>query len=224
MANSLESPAICGFYAPMTPDLTLRGFQIYERFLNADAQQKLVERLRKTAARTPPFQPVLPSGRRMSVRMTSFGRLGWVADTKGYRYAAHHPNGAPWPAIPDEVLEIWDAVSGVSRAPDCCLMNYYAEDTKMGMHQDRDEGEFQWPVVSVSLGDDALFRMGNVTRGGSTESIWLRSGDVVVMGGDARLAYHGVDRIAFGTSPLLAKGGRLNLTLRVVAPTFQPTS
>ena len=86
----------------------------------------------------------------------------------------------------------------------------------MGLHQDKDEGDFSWPVVSVSLGDDALFRIGNVTRGGSTESVWLTSGDVVVMGGDARLAYHGVDRIRFQSSTLLPKGGRINLTLRAV--------
>ena len=86
----------------------------------------------------------------------------------------------------------------------------------MGMHQDSDEADMQWPVVSVSLGDDGLFRMGGTKRGGKTESIWLRSGDVVVMGGDARLSYHGVDRIRAGSSTLLPKGGRLNLTLRVV--------
>jgi len=148
-----------GLIAPMTPDLTLRGFQIYERLLSTQAQQSLVDILRVAAAKTPPFRPVLPGGKRMSVRMTSFGRVGWVADSKGYRYATHHPNGIAWPAIPAEVLKIWDAVSGVARRPDCCLMNYYAEATKMGMHQDRDEGQFQWPVVSVSLGDDALFRM-----------------------------------------------------------------
>lgn len=87
----------------------------------------------------------------------------------------------------------------------------------MGLHQDRDEGEFQWPVVSVSLGDDALFRMGGVERSEGTESVWLNSGDVVVMGGAARLAHHGVDRIRFGSSRLLPQGGRVNVTLRVVA-------
>ena len=86
----------------------------------------------------------------------------------------------------------------------------------MGMHQDRDEADFSWPVVSVSLGDSGLFRIGNDTRGGKTESIWLESGDVVVMGGAARLHYHGVDRIKFGSSALLPKGGRINLTFRVV--------
>ena len=86
----------------------------------------------------------------------------------------------------------------------------------MGLHQDKDEGDFTFPVLSISLGDDALFRMGNATRGGGTESIWLSSGDAVLMGCDARLAYHGVDRIRFGSSKLLPEAGRINLTLRVV--------
>ncbi len=86
----------------------------------------------------------------------------------------------------------------------------------MGLHQDRDEADLSQPVLSLSLGDDGLFRIGNKTRGGSTQSLWLRSGDVMVMGGEARLAYHGVDRIAAGTSPLMPKGGRVNVTLRVV--------
>lgn len=153
----------------------------------------------------------------MTVRMTSAGRVGWVTDHSGYRYEPAHPNGTAWPPIPDAVLEIWRAVGSKDRDPDSCLINFYGEDAKMGMHQDRDEGDFSWPVVSVSLGDEALFRIGNTTRGGKTESLWLRSGDVVVMGGEARLAYHGVDRVKHGSSLLLPKGGRINLTLRVVA-------
>lgn len=200
----------------MRPNLSLRGFQIYEQFLNLEAQQALAAELRDAIADTPMIQPVLAGGRKMSVRMTSLGRKGWVADKTGYRYADTHPNGTPWPAIPERVQTIWRALSGVDRTPDCCLMNYYTDAAKMGMHQDKDEANFDWPVVSISLGDEALFRMGNTTRGGKTDSIWLRSGDVVVMGGAARLAYHGIDRIKFGSSPLLPKGGRLNLTLRVV--------
>ena len=87
---------------------------------------------------------------------------------------------------------------------------------KWDLHQDNDEADFNWPVLSISLGDDALFRIGNNDKGGKTDSIWLNSGDIVVMGGDARLKYHGVDRIRFGTSRLLKNGGRINLTLRVV--------
>tara|TARA_R110000787_G_scaffold25155_9_gene70799 strand:- start:1315 stop:1764 length:450 start_codon:yes stop_codon:yes gene_type:complete len=148
--------------------------------------------------------------------MSAAGKYGWFSDRTGYRYVMAHPNGTPWPAIPDEVMQIWDALTGLERRPECCLINYYDADARMGLHQDNDEGDYQWPVVSISLGDDGLFRMGNVTRGGKTESVWLQSGDVVVMGGDARLTYHGVDRIKAGSSTLLKGGGRINLTLRVV--------
>lgn len=179
-------------------------------------QEALVQTLRGVIADAPLFSPDTPYGRPMSVRMTSAGRFGWFSDRNGYRYEARHPNGTKWPAIPKEVLAIWDAVSGVSRPPDCCLINFYGDGARMGMHQDKDEADFAYPVVSVSLGDEGLFRIGNETRGGKTESIWLRSGDVVVMGGAARLLYHGVDRIRFRSSGLLPKGGRINLTLRVV--------
>ncbi len=147
--------------------------------------------------------------------MTSAGDLGWVTDKAGYRYQDKHPKGGVWPEIPTNILDIWHDLVSTERAPDCCLINYYGEGAKMGLHQDKDEADFSWPVLSVSLGDDALFRIGNTTRGGKTESIWLGSGDVVVMGGPVRLAYHGIDRIRYGSSRLLPKGGRINLTLRV---------
>lgn len=196
--------------------LNIRGFRIYKEMLDRQNQSDLVEILRDIVATAPFVAPVTPSGKPMSVRMTSAGAVGWVTDRTGYRYQALHPNGTPWPAIPKKVMEVWNAVSGVARAPDCCLVNFYGQVARMGMHQDKDEGAFDWPVVSISLGDDALFRMGSTTRGGSTDSIWLKSGDVVVMGGAARLAYHGVDRIRFGSSSLLSQNGRINLTLRVV--------
>lgn len=152
----------------------------------------------------------------MSVRMTAAGDFGWISDRRGYRYADRHPGGAEWPPIPAAVLDIWTAVGGCARAPECCLVNFYDAQARMGLHQDRDEADFSAPVVSVSLGDSARFRVGNTTRGGTTESLWLESGDVAVMGGDARLVYHGVDRIKAGSSTLLPEGGRINLTLRVV--------
>jgi DNA oxidative demethylase len=198
------------------PTTTLRGARFYEGFLDPAAQQALVVTLRGLVAAAPLFSPITPSGRPMSVRMTSAGQFGWVADRSGYRYGATHPNGQPWPAIPENILNIWHAVSGSNRDPGCCLINFYGAEARMGLHQDRDEADFTQPVVSVSLGDDALFRIGNATRGGSTQSLWLRSGDVLVLGETARLCYHGVDRIAPGTSTLLAQGGRINLTLRVV--------
>ncbi|KKN24139.1 hypothetical protein LCGC14_0897990, partial [marine sediment metagenome] len=175
-----------------------------------------LEVVRGVVRQAPFFRPEVPRGGRMSVRMTAAGRYGWFSDRRGYRYVTEHPDGQTWPEIPAPILAIWDQLTGLERRPECCLINYYDADARMGLHQDRDEADFQWPVVSVSLGDDGLFRIGNLTRGGKTESIWLQSGDVVVMGGDARLTYHGVDRIKSGTSTLLSKGGRINLTLRVV--------
>jgi alkylated DNA repair protein (DNA oxidative demethylase) len=197
--------------------LTLRGFEIHKGWLDGDAQANLLAAIRDVAKAAPVFSPMTPYGKPMSVKMTSAGAFGWVSDRSGYRYAATHPDGQVWPPIPDPVMQIWKDLSGVSRDPECCLINFYGEDARMGMHQDKDEANFDMPVVSVSLGDDGLFRIGNTTKGGKTESLWLSSGDVVVMGGDARLTYHGVDRIRFGSSSLLPKGGRINLTLRVVS-------
>lgn len=196
--------------------VTVRGFEIYKGYLDAPAQAALVADVRTVAEAAPMFSPETPYGKPMSVRMTSAGAVGWYADRSGYRYAPQHPAGSDWPPIPAPVLSLWHDLTGLQRDPDCCLINYYGEGARMGMHQDKDEADFQWPVLSVSLGDAGLFRIGNTTRGGKTESLWLESGDVVVMGGAARLTYHGVDRIRFGSSSLLPKGGRINLTCRVV--------
>ena len=195
---------------------TVRGFKVFREVLDRAAQQALVADLRGVAAAAPMFSPMTPYGRPMRVRMTSAGSYGWYSDRSGYRYERQHPDGQPWPDIPPSVLDIWRRFAGEGRDPDCCLVNYYGEGARMGLHQDRDEADFGWPVVSVSLGDEALFRMGGTARGDKTASVWLKSGDVVVMGGEARLAYHGVDRIRFGSSTLLNGGGRINLTLRVV--------
>ncbi len=196
--------------------LRVRGFEIYKDHLDHAAQTEMVEALRQVLKEAPLYRPDTPYGKPMSVRMSAAGRLGWFSDRRGYRYVAEHPKGGPWPAIPEGILAVWRDLVSAERMPDCCLINYYSEEARMGLHQDKDETDFSWPVLSISLGDDALFRMGNATRGGKTESVWLGSGDVVVMGGDARLTYHGVDRIRFGSSNLLPKAGRINLTLRVV--------
>ena len=201
---------------PMVTPINLRGFQIYKGFLTPEAQSNLIDALRAVLKSAPLFSPTTRFGKKMSVRMTSAGKYGWYSDAGGYRYEAQHPNGTPWPAIPDAILRIWAETTGHDRHPDCCLINYYGEGARMGMHQDRDEADFTYPVLSISLGDDGMFRIGNEERGGKTESIWLQSGDVVVMGGPARLTYHGVDRIRFKSSRLLPKGGRINLTCRVV--------
>ena len=194
-----------------------RGFVIHRGWLTPGGQAAMLEDLRAGLRAAPLVQMVTPGGQRMSVRMSAAGRLGWVSDLAGYRYADRHPSGVAWPAIPDSVLAVWRGVTGLEREPDCCLINHYGPQARMGLHQDKDEGDFSFPVVSISLGADALFRMGGVTRGEATESRWLASGDVVVMGGGARLAFHGVDRLRAGSSALLTDGGRINLTLRVVA-------
>ena len=194
----------------------VRGFVIHRGWLSEDAQAGMLADLRPGLTAAPLVQMETPGGKLMSVRMSAAGRLGWVSDRAGYRYAARHLTGAAWPAIPDSVLAVWRGVTGLSRAPDCCLINHYAPGARMGLHQDRDEGDFSFPVVSISLGAEALFRMGGVARSAGTESRWLASGDVVVMGGAARLAHHGVDRLRGGSSALLTDGGRINLTLRVV--------
>ncbi|MDM8166045.1 alpha-ketoglutarate-dependent dioxygenase AlkB [Roseovarius sp.] len=200
----------------MKPTQTIRGVDVYEGFLDRAGQARVVEDIRGVAEAAPLFSPMTPYGKPMRVKMTSAGTYGWYSDRKGYRYERQHPDGQDWPAIPESVLAIWRALVSEERMPDCCLVNYYDEAARMGMHQDRDEADFGWPVLSVSLGDEGLFRIGNATRGGKTQSVWLRSGDVVVLGGEARLLYHGLDKIRFGTSTLLPRGGRINLTMRVV--------
>lgn len=158
------------------------------------------------------------SGAPFSVRMTNCGPLGWVTDKeRGYRYQSTHPlTGKPWPAMPQMLLDLWRGVTDYPFPPDACLVNYYAGDAKMGLHQDKDEEDFAAPVLSVSLGDTGIFRVGGTSRKDPTEKLELKSGDVVMLGGADRLAYHGIDRIIPGTSDLIAEGGRFNLTLRRV--------
>jgi len=157
------------------------------------------------------------TGKPFSVRMTNCGPLGWVSDRSGYRYQPTHPaTGRPWPAIPAALLDLWDEVTGYPHRPEACLVNFYDADAKMGLHQDRDEADFAAPLLSVSLGDSCRFRLGGVERSDPTRSFVLASGDVLMLAGPARLAFHGVDRILPGTSTLLSGGGRINLTLRRV--------
>lgn len=198
-------------------------FRLLPGMIDRADQEHLVSRLRESVARAPFYTPTMPrTGRPFSVRMTNLGPLGWVSDKRsGYRYQAIHPEtGRPWPAIPESVMAVWRAVSGYPHPPEACLVNYYAPGSRMGLHQDADEDDFDAPVVSISLGDIGLFRLGGSTRKDPTRSFKVTSGDVVVLGGDARMAFHGIDRIYPGTSTLLrdwfAEGGRINLTLRRV--------
>lgn len=189
--------------------------------LDRPEQVALLESVRRIVQEAPLFVPVMPrTGKPMQVRMSNCGALGWVTDRQsGYRYQPFHPvTGRAWPAMPETLLALWRTVSNFPHPPEACLINYYADTAKMGLHQDRDEAEFAAPVVSISIGDDCLFRIGGTQRGGKTRSIRLASGDVIVLGGPSRLRYHGVDRIYPSTSTLLKDGGRINLTLRRVTP------
>jgi DNA oxidative demethylase len=204
----------------MTEGLRLRpgGGVLHRGYLSRTAQAALLTVLRSCVETAPLFRPVLPrTDKPFSVRMTSLGALGWVSDKDGYRYQPHHPvTGTPWPDMPSMLQEIWVAVTpDGTPLPDACLVNYYESGARMGLHQDTDETDLTWPVVSASLGDEALFRLGGQTRRGRTMSFRLCSGDVLVLKGEDRLAFHGVDRIYPGTSSLLKQGGRISLTLRV---------
>ncbi|MCO6408834.1 alpha-ketoglutarate-dependent dioxygenase AlkB family protein [Hoeflea alexandrii] len=186
--------------------------------LDRDEQQSLLEDIRAVVGQAPLYRPEMPrSGKPFSVRMTNCGDLGWVADKASYRYQDRHPvTGAPWPPIPERLLKLWDDLTGYPGPPQACLVNFYHTSARMGLHQDRDESDFSAPVLSISLGDACLFRIGGTERRQPTRSFRLESGDVVILGGESRLAFHGVDRIYPMTSTLLKDGGRINLTLRRV--------
>ncbi|WP_062115157.1 alpha-ketoglutarate-dependent dioxygenase AlkB family protein [Aureimonas sp. AU40] len=196
------------------------GVHLFPAHLARPAQEELLGEVRAMVAAAPLLRPEMPgTGRPFSVRMTNGGPLGWVSDRKGYRYQPTHPGtGAPWPPIPARLLRLWEEVADWPVPPDACLVNFYDEMARLGLHQDRDEEDLLAPVLSVSLGDEAVFRLGGLERGDPTRSLRLRSGDVLVLGGAGRLCFHGVDRILPGSSTLLPKGGRINLTLRRVRP------
>jgi alkylated DNA repair protein (DNA oxidative demethylase) len=191
------------------------GFVYHPAALGRPEQEALAAAVFAAAEQAPFFQPVTPSGKAMSVRMTGFGPLSWITDARGYRYEPDHPlTGRPWPPMPEILLELWRRYCPDAPEPDACLANLYRDGAKMGLHQDKDERDFSVPVLSLSLGDTAVFRIGSTTRGGPTTSLRLSSGDVCLLAGPARLAFHGVDRVLEGSSTVVPGGGRLNLTLR----------
>jgi alkylated DNA repair protein (DNA oxidative demethylase) len=194
------------------------GLRVVPGYLDRRAQEELLAALREVMRRAPVYTPRMPkSGQPLSVRMTNCGGLGWMTDQDGYRYQPNHPQtGEPWPPIPETLLAAWRDLSSYPHPPEACLVNVYGPTARMGLHQDRDEDDMSAPVVSLSLGDSCLFRIGGAKRNDPTRAFRLASGDAVVLGGSARLAFHGVDRIISGTSTLLPEGGRINLTLRRV--------
>ena len=212
-----DDPPAAPTILPMIEE-TVHGIRVLRGALSPAEQRALLADLRAVAEAAPPFSPVTGWGKPMSVRITAAGRFCWFSDRRGYRYVEAHPEtGRAFPPIPPLALRIWRMFE--DRAdPDCCLVNHYREKARMGLHRDEDEADFSFPVVSVSLGDPGLFRIGGTERKAPTRSFWLHSGDAMALMDETRLAYHGIDRIRFGETALLEEGGRLNLTLRRVAP------
>jgi len=199
--------------------MPISGFQLHPARLDEAAQRALAGEVAALAALAPPYRPATPGGKTMSVAMTNLGEVGWVTDARGYRYEPRHPaTGRPWPPIPERLNALWAELCDPRVPPDCCLVNHYDAAARMGLHRDQDEADFSFPVLSVSLGDTAIFRLGGLQRADPSGQIRLASGDVCVLAGEARLAYHGVDRILFGSSRLIEGGGRINLTLRRARP------
>lgn len=195
------------------------GVALHPARLGPTDQKALLGTLREAARAAPPYRPRMPRTDQLwSTMQTNLGALGWVSDVKGYRYEPRHPvTGEPWPPIPDLLLDLWADLAGYAAPPECCLVNVYrGEKARMGLHQDRDEAATEAPVLSISLGDTCLFRVGGFARSDKTKSFRLASGDVLLLGGPSRMRFHGVDRIVPGSSQLIEGGGRLNLTLRRV--------
>ena len=191
------------------------GFDLWPGFLDLSAQRELVGAVMAEVETAPFANYDTAYGKPMSVGMTAFGPLGWTSDRSGYRYSERHPaTDRPWPAMPEPLLDLWARLGDPDIPPDSCLVNLYRDDARMGLHQDRDETDPRFPVLSISLGDTAVFRIGGTSRKDPTRSLKLSSGDVCRLSGPARLAFHGVDRILPGSSSLVPGGGRINLTLR----------
>ena len=198
----------------MEPFPDLPGFRYWPGALGPAQQVDLLAEVEAAIEHAPFYRPVTPGGKPFSVRMTNMGRVGWASDRAGYRYQTTHPEtGRPWPPIPATLLNLWDTLTETSAPPDACLVNLYRDSARMGLHQDKDEADLTAPVLSVSLGDTAVFRIG-AANGGPTRSIRLSSGDVCALTGASRLARHGIDRLLVGSSQLIPGGGRINLTLR----------
>lgn len=191
---------------------------------HGDARAVLDDMLDVFAA-APPYRLRVKSGAYVINRMTNCGTLGWHSDARGYRYVDRHPElGTLWPPIPPRVKALAMAAAAEAGAPfdpDACLVNFYEAAGKMNLHQDHDEADFSWPIVSFSFGNDAIFALGGGKRRDPVQPVTLSHGDVLIMHGAGRMRFHGVKKIVAGTAPFthaaIPAGGRLNLTFRRAA-------
>jgi alkylated DNA repair protein (DNA oxidative demethylase) len=199
----------------MTSISVVPGFDLWPQALDRATQEILVAAVLAADEAAPFTHYDTPMGKPMSVAMSSFGPLGWVSDKDGYRYADRPPGAArAWAPMPAALEHLWRELGDPEIPADACLINLYRGDARMGLHQDRDEADPRFPVLSISLGDTAVFRIGGTSRRDPTRSLKLTSGDVCRLSGPGRLAFHGVDRVIAGSSSLVPGGGRINLTLR----------
>jgi alkylated DNA repair protein (DNA oxidative demethylase) len=206
---------ICG--SGSGTEILAEGAMLLRGFATAEAAS-IIETVWQIADVAPFRHMITPGGYRMSVAMTNCGRVGWVTDRRGYRYEpVDSETGRPWPPMPMTFRQLAERAAvraGFSDfAPDSCLINRYQPGAKLSLHQDKNEASYDAPIVSISLGLPAKFLFGGLLRSTRPRRFRLESGDVVVWGGPARLAYHGVDPLADGDHPLSGRC-RLNLTFR----------
>ena len=196
-----------------------------KNYFSVSEQHNLVDLIRNVVKANGGITiPVMPSGLKFNCSQTSCGIVGWLSDRKSYRYSTINPvNNQPFAAMPTELIDIAQSLAKLvgefDYQPETCLINFYPANakSKLGLHQDNTESNLKPCIISISLGDDCSFVIGsNRSRKDPLDSILLRSGDVLILHGDSRLAYHGVQRILPGTSDLLKNNGRLNLTIRQV--------
>jgi alkylated DNA repair protein (DNA oxidative demethylase) len=198
------------------------GVTLFAGRIGIAESRAMLDEMKTVLAEAPPYRLRMKTGVSVINRMTNCGARGWHSDAHGYRYVDRHPEtDAPWPAIPQPVARAAIAAArdcGGAFEPDACLVNLYDAGGRLNLHQDRDESDFAWPIVSLSFGADAVFALGGSARSDPVQTMTLRHGDVLVMHGPGRLRFHGVRTIRPGTAPFthtaIPESGRLNLTLR----------
>ena len=204
------------FDAPESQEI-LKDVVLLRRFV-APVENEVLPALASVMQLAPLRHMITPGGSAMTVATTSSGDLGWVSDKKGYRYAASDPlTGKAWPEMPASFKQLAKQAASLAGfanfEPDACLINSYQSGARMGLHQDKDERDFNQPIVSVSLGIPAVFQMGGFSRGDKVMKFPLYHGDVLVWGGESRLRFHGVLPVKPGKHPALGEC-RINLTFR----------